>query len=383
MKNEFWITLMLLILQSMYPTFAKEEKKESISYPQKLIQVCWIDNDNILISDGNYYPHEAKLVKTNAIRSITRILKYNVTNNSFEQLYNRDFEKNEYISFNCSSDTLAFFDNVSRVLTIKKNGRILLEKKILFNEIYDQDRFYDRNIIQFFLKWLAVYNDKAIINFEILKYEEGYFNMVFENMITCGELSELFKRKDIERIDDRVYDCRENNIFFCSIYTGNDQYERRIYGYSIPDNSLKLLIKDYPEDHPIKDQIRSNDGFIYIRTYHIGDPTKYPIPRVLIYDKINKIWMKPIDNVEKIDVSQNLLVCTRMIKNYKDGQEEVSGEVKVYNLKGEMILSKEIPITSKKTHTLFPVISPDERKVAVFKNYSEESPVIIDVDITE
>ena len=369
MKIRFPVILLLVAYFLINPVFAGEITRKPGAYPQKIIQACWIDSDNILISDGNYFSYEARLIKSNTINSMTRILKYNITNNSFKQLYNKGFTENNHISFNPSGDTFAFFDNDSRILTIRKNGKILLKKKILFNDIYGPDRFYERSVIRFFVKWLAVYNDKAVFNIEIMKYHKSCFNMVFANLRICKELNELIKRNDIERIDYRIYDCRENNIYFSSIYTGNDQYERRIYRYSIPDNSLKLLVKDYPKDHLYKKQIRSNSRFVYIATEHIshsfGEPTHYPKPRVLIYNKLNKTWMKPIDNIDKFDVSENLIVGTRITKD-EYGKVKVPGEVLVYNLKGEMILKREIPITSK--------------KIAVFKIYSKESPVIIDVN---
>ena len=395
-------TALLLFLLSAFLSpcniWGEEEKKNDYMSPLvTLTQVEWINNNEILIAQR----------ADTIYRLGDRIIKYNVRENKYYPVYNANFERREILGFSKDGRTFFIFDMNNDVVYLKRDGKVIYQKD-MSEEIR---RIVDKELCEYYsnsVTPIVVRDDWAIAEFmgRAIEQEKArkrqlpikitrilYINVKdnlkvkpYLEMINSKEgsgspsinLAALFKQV-VRRNDDL--------IFITSGYA--------IYSLSLKDFSLKRLIKyqEEKEDFLIGKQIIKSGDKIYFTAIDISpfaekreNNETFDFGDLFVYDlKSEKVKCYRKD-VSCFDISGDYFVMTSSLRRY-EGQlfVEEKGRILVQNRDNKCLYTKEFQITPELNHyppytNFIPTISPDGKRIVIFRNYGRGKPVVINTD---
>jgi hypothetical protein len=251
-------------------------------------QAIWLNNDEILINDGFYYPGK------------TRLLKYLVSKNRFVQVYNGNFERSETVAFSRSGKTWFVLDNKSLDFVVK-NGLEKLNSGNLKGSTSQRDDEGSLEII----KDIMVGDNGDILDFIVRANDDVILNMIPQNLF----IPELFNQiqSDGTTIKQIVHNTKNGNMYILIINkqnlteTGDHvcQYIfKTIYQYSLYSKVLSPVISSLPDHYYTVEAVKENGNCIFLSSFFVYEtepfsgsceiPERYPLPTLLAYNKKNK-----------------------------------------------------------------------------------------------
>lgn len=206
------------------------EKLENPYFPGDIKQVAWINNDEIMIADGDYYPH------------CNRILRYIVSKNEFVPVLNGKFEKNISVAFGRDGKTFLILDNLTLDVIIMKDSRITFKKNLDNYQCISGNLKEIKNHIR--IKNIAVKGGRGVIHIEI-----GIFgghdvikcDDIFINCNLSKEDTEFFRNYwNSNRL--LTYDVRDDYVYYCTEYQVFPNRYIVLRKFSLDDSSLKKVL---------------------------------------------------------------------------------------------------------------------------------------------
>ena len=355
--------------------------------PSRLTQIIWLNNDELLLALGGYYP------------SRTMLLKFIVSEKKFIPIYNKNFEKNESVAFSKDGKTMLYYDNSSRIVRIVKNKKVIYEEKIPLWKIYGGAGKTDKDSdVNYFLDKMIIENDIAFFKFNVMIFHHG-----------CGTQTQSYFFINRPKTGDKKYNSvnffksharivnniREKNLFFYIYTPGNKNDTIAVYEYSFSKDKFTEIVPELPEKYwgGDKGDIKKFDNSVYLALNYYKNIGKQPIPILLVFDLLTGRIKEKYEDIDFFDISGKYLATSKFIPIYSPGNEKKSiGNriiVTVYNSKKKKIIEKEFTNLGVNIFALYPLISPDNSKIIFLKitwlswtgeiSLSDLKPIIIEM----
>lgn len=345
-----------------------------VKYPTCIRQAIWLNNNEILIADGDYYP------------GMTRILKYNVSLRKFILFYNGRFGKNFSLGFSRDGKTIVIFDNITKVVSVIRNNILIHTERDFADEFYETaGSKYERDL-SYNIENIIVTDNYAIIRFSVVLWGAGSGVVVHRDFLidyaSSGNIPYGNFKKELENYKQLFNIRNGGRIYFefISIY-----YCNRLFVYSTEQNLFKEIMIALPErDFNYPEQIRSCNEQMGIlgavidkeRSEHYSN---YYRVMLCIYDLKSENCRFMKQDVQNFDISKDFIVTAHL--NLKENEKcskviKYHGKIEVFNSKYQRILERDAG-TFDCNIQLFPMISPDQSHIVVFICGAEREPIVM------
>ena len=381
----------------------EEKKPDFMSHHVTITQVCWINNNEILIGQRDL---------SNSSMG-DRIIKYNVRENKFLPVYNENFEREETLGFSKDGKTLFIYDEKNGTVSLKRNDKIIYRKDFT-PEAHSLMGLEKSRKIWYGIYPAVVEKDWAIATFSgIRDTTEG--DKTPELPICVSKILYLNTKDTIEKIqylegihEQEGYDIHElfRARIVRQIVRRNDDLLfiagfKSMYSLSLSDFSLERIFS-FPGNNLFdcsNQIIQSGDKFYFTASFSSGylhkkskNMNEYSPGDLFIYNTKSKKIKCIRENVDHFDISKDYFVMTFSTWKFDDKHNfedlfQRTGKILVLNKDNICLYLKQFNIHSKRMNPwggeLIPIISPDQKWIVIFKNYCNEKPIVIDTEELE
>lgn len=383
MRNSF-IRLLLFSIICMFclpgSLLAKQEKVSL--HPKNIMRVAWINNNELLIVDGDEF------IKRNQNQ---RLLKYSVKTNSFSGLINEKFEEDLSIDFSSNGKTLLIFNNKSRVLKLISEGKVTFSSDLsgLYNELIRNQGINE--VSNFHLTPIKTLKNSAIVKIKVKGKINGFIDTVEKvHFINRQEIN--FDQNNEKWIHDEpvhsTYINDDENLYVKYYKKPLNENAENLESYLGIINLRTCdakYIKIADEDVGLRELQSFKNKILYIGylpgAYTALDSLSGKGSRLILLDPVKNKTVILFSGLNAFAVSDNYVVTATAYRVYRDLYLTQSLlEYKIYDKTGFLLFGKyvnEPGIDKIVEYPLFPLITPDQKKIVIIKCYKPEKPVII------
>ena len=386
----------IIIFTFLNPLEVLASEKKEVYSPSSTImieQIEWINNNEILI---------VQAIITKSLPKY-RIIKFKVRENQYLPLYNTKFEKDEILGLSRDGKTILIYNRSNNNMYLRRNNTIIFQKDYtsILCSYMQTKKIKDVDI---WIKPIMVKNDWAIAQFTGAKKRKDT-ESISQNPIYISNILYINKEEQKQYISEirskeggykpnLYYPTLQENIFRKNgdiIFIAG---LKAIYSITLCDFSLKKLFALPRETlFGYGSQIIKHNKKIYFTTdssyrrFHGTNAltNKDSINDLFVYNLKSQEIRCLRRNTDYFDISNNFFVTTSSIvnPNKKDPFIRI-GRIIVQNRSGKNLLSRKVDLDTKRMipygAELISTISPDQKRIVIFKNYCDEKPIVINTE---
>jgi hypothetical protein len=376
------VFILALFVFLIFPQVCFGEDKQ----PQRIAKLTFINNDEILVSEvslmGNY-----------------RLWKYVISRNVFIPILNRNFSDQISIDFSPGGKTILVYDRKNNFVTFRKNSKVVFRKNLTrdyqalflnetngkkqaFNALFITPIKVSDNSTTFSLSTESLNRIITIIFSE--QHPEKY------SLHQSGGLP-------VNQIIEPV-----QNIYYCHhCFIDKQEHENwDLYEYNVLRKQYSKIFDSLPEHYQLYrysdfygSNIRRLDNKVFFtvsndenKIVNMDESTEIiPDKDLICYDLDLKEFIEIKKSVREFDVSKSFLVTCNPVFGYitsgYSGQLFLlSGLVTIYDRNNQCVYKEKYLLKSKfnGTSPLIPIISPDEKKIVIFRCFDNLKPIVIE-----
>jgi hypothetical protein len=267
--------------------------------------------------------------ENNKVKNLNKCLKI-IKNNG---------ENISYLSEGCQGSVYKIKSHKCGVAVLKKyfsNLKNELNNEILF--LKKVKKVVDKNVCPNFIYYYTIINNNIIMEYadgniqKLLK--ESYFSNIFYEQLIMQILFGISVMKNILHMVH--YDLKFNNIFYKKIL--NSKYKYFIYNtnnhiYYLQNNEYLFLISDFGRSKFINSKNKNIDFKNILNSININ---------INIVSKVNKLFNKPIDFINKYKLNDNKQLKQIIIDDEKKlTNNQLIKKIIYYSLENNLVYLEE------------------------------------------